>query len=156
MRFNLKEKPVSDPASIQRFNQSHQKLTELRTELDRQMNILRESFKLEFTNITKDFFAGVPDVTHVSWTQYTPYFMDGDACEFSVNDIYFNEVEDEDYGDSENGVDIDKLPSDQKELCNKLTALISENEDIMESVFGDHVRVVLTANGAEVTEYEHD
>lgn len=27
-------------------------------------------------------------VTHIYWTQYTPYHMDGDACEFSVNDVW--------------------------------------------------------------------
>lgn len=34
----------------------------------------------------RNFFAKYPMVEKVSWTQYTPYFNDGDACVFGVNE----------------------------------------------------------------------
>ena len=32
----------------------------------------------------KELFAARPEVLAVTWKQYTPYFNDGDTCEFSV------------------------------------------------------------------------
>ena len=37
-------------------------------------------------NLLKDFFKDNTLVKSVKWTQYTPYFMDGDPCVFSVNE----------------------------------------------------------------------
>lgn len=43
-------------------------------------------------------FFEYPIVQSVEWTQYTPFFNDGDPCEFSVhNYLNFNGEEDEDY-----------------------------------------------------------
>lgn len=42
-----------------------------------------------FKEITKEFFEKNPGVTGVVWTQYTPYFNDGDTCEFNVNEVTF-------------------------------------------------------------------
>lgn len=41
-----------------------------------------EDFKGWFT----EYFALYPFVTRIQWTQYTPHFNDGEACEFGVND----------------------------------------------------------------------
>jgi hypothetical protein len=42
-----------------------------------------------FKEITKEFFEKNPGITGVVWTQYTPYFNDGDTCEFSVGEPTF-------------------------------------------------------------------
>ena len=42
------------------------------------------------------FLNTCPEVTGVHWVQYTPYFNDGDSCEFGVCDICFHILEDED------------------------------------------------------------
>jgi hypothetical protein len=49
---------------------------------------LRKEFPTMFTEL----FAQAPKLKSVSWTQYTPYFNDGDTCEFSANtdDLYVN------------------------------------------------------------------
>jgi hypothetical protein len=39
------------------------------------------------SGLFEDFFSKQPDVYAIAWTQYTPHWMDGDECEFSVNDI---------------------------------------------------------------------
>lgn len=38
-----------------------------------------------FRGITKEFFDKNPSITAFKWAQYTPYFNDGDPCEFRVN-----------------------------------------------------------------------
>ena len=37
----------------------------------------------------KDFFEEHPEVGGVHWEQFTPYFMDGDPCVFSVYELTF-------------------------------------------------------------------
>ena len=37
-----------------------------------------------FKETTKEFFDQNPLVNAIVWTQYTPYFNDGDTCEFHV------------------------------------------------------------------------
>lgn len=49
-----------------------------------------------FKETTKEFFDANPGVKCIVWTQYTPYFNDGDTCTFRVNDPTFsNATEDE-------------------------------------------------------------
>lgn len=43
----------------------------------------KEAFKAAFA----DFFAKRPDVLAFRWTQYAPYFNDGEPCTFSRHDI---------------------------------------------------------------------
>lgn len=40
-----------------------------------------------FNYIFDDFFSLNPEVEKISWTQYTPYFNDGDPCVFRVGEL---------------------------------------------------------------------
>ncbi|WP_326827412.1 hypothetical protein [Streptomyces sp. NBC_01751] len=42
-----------------------------------------------------------PTITEFGWTQYTPYFNDGDVCEFSVGEIWVRTTEDVDSDEQE-------------------------------------------------------
>ena len=44
----------------------------------------RENSKKVFQAAISGFFKAYPEVGMIRWTQYTPYFNDGEACEFSV------------------------------------------------------------------------
>lgn len=41
------------------------------------------------TELFQKAFDEMPSLESIEWTQYTPYFNDGDSCVFSVNDQYF-------------------------------------------------------------------
>ena len=45
--------------------------------------------QLMFKEVTKQFFDINPGIKAVIWAQYTPYFNDGDPCEFGVNEPTF-------------------------------------------------------------------
>lgn len=45
--------------------------------------------KTAFALVAKKLFEAAPQFTAVKWTQYAPYFNDGDACEFSVHEPSF-------------------------------------------------------------------
>jgi hypothetical protein len=169
MRFNLENTAVSDPKSAERFNLVADTLDKVQTDLQAQINAAQEQFEKAFPALVKDFFAAVPQIKSVTWTQYSPYFNDGDACTFSVHDVYFATDDNEDlesYRDADSdGVfsgdmySLRKktfLTKEQIEICNKLDTMISCNEDTMESMFGNGYIIVLRPDGIETQEYDHD
>lgn len=120
----------------------------------------------------KEFFEANPRVESVKWTQYTPYFNDGDTCTFGVNEMYLGlnagpgeddedaeEQDDDDYEDDD-GMSAWSLSRSEnpemKALGEALKGLHVIPDDVMESVFGDHVRIIATRNGFDVEEYSHD
>lgn len=48
-----------------------------------------------FKELAKEFWDKNPGLTAVKWTQYTPYFNDGETCEFGVNDVIFTNAPDD-------------------------------------------------------------
>ena len=56
----------------------------------------REEAQELFKDVTKEFFETNPSIKAIVWTQYTPYFNDGDECLFSVQAPTFTNAEGED------------------------------------------------------------
>lgn len=120
--------------------------------------------KLE--EVFKSFLTENTQYKGVCWTQYTPYFNDGDTCEFSVHSPSFvieeiphgaDDLDDDDYyGGGEKTVC--EYTDGHKQTVKKFTkGVFDGNDDVFELVFGDHVRVLYTLDhGFEVDEYEHD
>lgn len=176
MRFNLDSNPspqpipqnVSSPEAVASFKLASQKIDELRKELDEKMRQLREQFRQDFSKIAAEFFAAVPRIKSLTWTQYTPYFMDGDPCEFGVNDIffatdentdfeYYREFDEKDGNFSVMSYGLKKLVTKEElELCEKMSQIIHTNSELMEDLFGDHVIIVLGADGTKTQAYDHD
>lgn len=103
------------------------------------------------------FFEAHPAVQAIRWTQYTPYFNDGDACTFGVHDFCYKEggptVFDgkDDDDDWEDGYG---QTSSTRAAVREL--LESVPEDVMLAIFGDHVQITATRAGFDVAEYEHN
>ena len=109
----------------------------------------------------KSLFEDHPSLTAVSWTQYTPYFNDGEPCEFGVHSLSFRTTETaEDAEDDEGNEGWDYIPygeDNQTDLTRALKKFAKlRDEDIMLECFGDHVQVTATRDGVEVEEYSHD
>lgn len=108
-----------------------------------------------------------PIVKSLRWTQYTPYFMDGDPCYFSVKDPYVlwatTEVEDGedddddciDSGGYEYVYSGDRLPSDKREAWDAIKAIFKLPDSIFEAAFGDHQKITVTDGNINVEEYDH-
>lgn len=77
---------------------------ELHKELEATIKQARDKIKVEaqalISAVFEDFFATNPNVYGIGWTQYTPYWQDGDECTFEVNDInvYLTEASLEEHG----------------------------------------------------------
>lgn len=110
----------------------------------------------------------LPKGMRLQWTQYTPYFNDGDACTFGVRSAYVLPVAaDEDVDEYEYGIEIDGYVIKRYE--NTIGGLQKDDlirieevwrqlpEDLLESAFGDHVQVVVMPDGAwKVDKHRHD
>ena len=109
----------------------------------------------DFKESFKKFFEDNPQVHGFKWTQYTDYFNDGEACIFHRHEIVVM------HNENEEGNDYYDLLDNKVEATENATAFIDELEDvpheIYESMFGDHVSVMATRKGFEISEYEnHD
>jgi hypothetical protein len=69
---------------------------ELNAQIKRAKQEMQDKSKGLIEEAAKRFLDACPEVTGVHWTQYTPYFNDGESCEFSVNEMCFHILEDED------------------------------------------------------------
>ena len=130
-----------------------------------------------FNSITKVFFENNPQFTRIQWAQYTPYFNDGDTCEFSTGELiatnsdevtFHGDYEGEDEGEDEDGdfnppSSVIIYPHWRKnkvvnEDFDALADLInsSAGQNMCLRTFGDHSSIVITKDGVEVQEYDHD
>lgn len=152
----------------------------------------------------EDTFIAYPQIKAIGWTQYTPYFNDGDECIFSVREpqllLAESQKDDEEDYEDEFGpgwrdsysfydyvedktqtprqstkynpntrkhepydyyprVKVYATPEDEAlyGLLNNLYTSFQQNQEILKSVFGDHVRVKAYADGnIEIEPYYHD
>lgn len=95
------------------------------------------------------YFEKYPTLDSFAWNQYTPYFNDGDTCEFSVNP--YVDINNIDEGDLESN-------STEAEISNDIRQLIEQiPEELMLDIYGDHVKVTIHRNTfVQVDQYDHD
>ena len=135
-----------------------------------------KKFKDEFTEKAKDamrkafsaFFATNPTITTIAWTQYTPYFNDGDTCVFGVNEMTFRlesdallEEDDDEEGHcsffwDDKGKRVDPIQKERAAFTEFSTSVSRLPDEIFLDAFGDHVKVIATKDGFDVQEYDHD
>jgi hypothetical protein len=126
-------------------------------ELRRLKEDMSQRFQNELKNAFQEVFTAYPNVRLIGWTQYTPYFNDGDPCVFSVKNLHvFDETVEEDAEDLYAGVDIywGDGPKNYP-LIAALALTLSGAEDLLLEMFGDHCKIVVTPSGIDVEEYEH-
>lgn len=144
-----------------------------------------------FLKEIKQFMLNAP-IQAIAWTQFTPYFNDGDVCEFRVYDVYtiihgfdkddiisVYEYEEMTYDKNSECVvissyrDYSSFPDDYHEYESKygftydineqlkeITNFITNNENLMKDIFGDHVEVIVYKNENNIDiltrDIEHD
>jgi len=124
----------------------------------------QEALKTEFQKV----FEAYPKITVIKWNQYTPYFNDGDTCEFGVGSFVIsnalNAEEVSSYGEYEGETEGEwaeelwgdtakeyPLIRDLENFCN--TGI---GKEILLMTFEDHSIVTATCEGFDIEEYEHE
>jgi RecG-like helicase len=67
---------------------SNQKIEELKAEIALMVAETKKKMEKGFAQATKFLFKEFPVLESFSWRQYTPYFNDGDVCNFSAQTDY--------------------------------------------------------------------
>ena len=136
-------------------------ILEKKREAERQIEAIREELNATggkfLCEALAPLFAEYPEVKGFRWTQYTPYYCDGDACTFSSGHDYGDPVfeEDGELVDWEDAREHDY--DDWREAARKFREAFPElTDDDMEALFGDHARVTVFPDRVEVKEYSHD
>lgn len=155
---------------MENLKNSFKELVEKQSALKKQY---REEGKKLFSVLVKEFFDKFGDeVKAFAWTQYTPYFNDGEPCTFGINDIWHitNKAYERIKTDEErdlleesiyewdecSGDDDNKLSENANAIFNEITTFIYQNDEIIQELFGDGVQVTCTKEGIETQDHEHD
>jgi hypothetical protein len=126
------------------------KYKEAQESIKKLRNEARKAAKGYFNEASKEFFTKYPELKSFSWTQYTPYFNDGEECTFSVN-AYSESI-----GiNGENGYNIED-PALQKIQEDISEFIKSFDEDDLKDMFGDHSEITVTKDGASTDSYDHE
>ncbi len=124
-------------------------------------DIAQDAFK-EYANI---LFSNHPELKSFGWTQYTPYFNDGDECVFSANieSPHINDIRYDTWGDKVYGLyeDEDDEETNSNEISDELVMKVvaflrNFDDDILKEIFGDHVEITVMPDRIDVSEYNHD
>jgi hypothetical protein len=132
-----------------------------------------------FDSFCKEIFEKHPKVESFGWSQYTPYFNDGDTCAFSANTDYISingeHVDDSNWVSEKNitnwgtwnrdlrtyegRVEVPNLDYDPElsKGADEITEFLSNfDDDFYITRFGDHAEITVSKDGVDVDEYEHD
>lgn len=123
-------------------------------EFKRMREKLVNDVRVEFPSLIMPFMNMSDRIQSISWTQYTPYFADGDTCKFSTNYSYLdiNDVYDETLFDEENWSEADKGVI--KSLKDAMRVIPDE---IYKDIFGDHAKITVSKDGTiRVESHDHD
>lgn len=137
---------------IELYKQAQAKIIAARKEAE---SIARSAF-IESAAV---LFTENPTLKSFDWRQYTPYFNDGDPCEFSayIDEPGINGVDGDniyDFGDYNKYQSNVELVPLQKAVRDFLAIF---SEDDLEVLFGDGVTVTVRADGSiDVDDYDHD
>jgi len=71
------------------FENIAKKIAEKNAEIEKMKKAHMKELQTEFNDIVKQFFEECPKVQAVVWSQYTPYFNDGEECIFGMNEAHF-------------------------------------------------------------------
>jgi len=127
-----------------------------------------------------------PTITEFGWRQYTPYFNDGEPCEFGLHGVWVRttaEVDTEDEYYDLYDLDVDYHPSlgrvhrewdnetrtyvneyyegpdeDRYNRCQALDRALQSGafDNVLLKHFGDHAMVTVRKDGIEVEFYSHE
>lgn len=133
----------------------------------------------KFKEVFKEFWNENPGINSVVWTQYAPYFNDGDPCVFGIHSLTFSNATEpddisnlrwEEYDGETEGIwgcgnwGIEKIAKKHQGVNPESTKILSTfihsdpMEGVLEGMFGSDNRIVATREGFTSEDYsgEHD
>lgn len=186
---NVEPTVVPDNVSIEDIKEAvaetNDSFLEIKEEMKRLRDEARKKVKDFFIKGMNKIFEIYPEVKTVSWTQYTPYFNDGEECVFRAHadDFYVNGYDDwgsEIWRASEGEIGEKVLLKEEMEydwvregtsskkvyktpesrsvkIYSAIEGFLSQlDDDDYKTMFGDHAKIIVRKDEITVEEYDHD
>lgn len=112
---------------------------------------------LLFQALSKELFEIYPKLENFAWAQYTPWFNDGDTCEFSAKrDRIFINGSDEPYDFYDSEPITDPNESWKTEALESICGLLYgfTNDELL-AMFADHSKIIVTKDSIVYEGYNH-
>lgn len=160
------------------FEKASGEIGKVLTDYEEMMKKVQETLRANMKGVFKAFFDSYPEVKTIHWTQYAPYFNDGEECVFGVNEPHFTKTEygeltdrEHAWGEEDDGIIVSRVWNSERKtfdeiqldanLMRDMDALSDilqsgANGDVMLAMFGNHVWVKAHRGGFEVDDYDHD
>ena len=126
------------------------KLKLLVEEIDKLKQELTQKARDGLMQCLKELFEMHPEVKKLQFTAYTPYWNDGDECTYWCNAAYA----DVNVGDDDEEENYPKVSKAVTDIFRQ--ALRQLDSDTWYDIVGDHALVIITPQGIDVQEYEHE
>ena len=148
-------------------------------EIEALKNELNEISQSSFDEFRCYIFGKYSQLESFGWTQYTPYFNDGDSTIFSANTDYL--IINGDYVDESNWISpvniinwgnwnsetksyIGRVEEENKNFDKNLSDATNEIIDFLSNFdndfyltkFGDHAEITVTKSSVDISDYDHD
>lgn len=161
------------------FTEKIKHLKEKKSEIENLNTELTKFSSGIFEDFYKYIFEKYTRLESFGWTQYTPYFNDGDTCVFHANTDYL--IINGDYVDESNWISpiniiswgnwnsesksyVDRVEEENKNFDKNLSDATNEIIDFLSNFdndfylrkFGDHAEIIVTRNGVDISDYDHD
>lgn len=140
------------------------KINDMKTKMQ---EIIKAEGETRMKEMFKELFDKFPAIVQVSWRQYTPYFNDGEPCEFGVHDPQFT-MQGEEADRYENCIwSLDsrvkdgklKAPENWEEYKAAMQAVakaVCGMDETMLATFGDHAEITVTPDKIVCESCDHD
>lgn len=157
-------------------------IKQIKEEINKLRQEAKEKVEAIFKSAVLELFTEYPVLVKIGWTQYTPYFNDGDTCTFGSNhtspSIWFTTDNDDDEEDEDDfykheyskgsfsrkwdnnscryiTVELTPEKQEEKEIAGDAVVEFLSNfdDDDVYNLFGDHQKVVITKDGVEAESY---
>lgn len=161
------------------------KYQEAKTKMEEAKKQIEKIAKDAFRDMTTEFFENNPEIVSFGWTQYTPFWNDGDTCTFSANTEYpivtftakdgktlrydenmgeltapgtavRDEEEDVEYSEDD-GIDMGPYEREINKHSKAVSNFLSNfGDDDLLTMFDDHMEITVTRKKIQTKEYEHE
>ena len=81
-------RPIPEKTETKMSSAAATKYAELKAKIAKAKAEMEATAKTAFADMAKEFFTDNPTVLAFGWTQYTPYWNDGDVCTFRAQTDY--------------------------------------------------------------------
>ena len=105
-------------------------------------------------------FKEYPQLQTICWYSYTPYFNDGDPCEYTLNGAWYTTLTIKQI--EEDGKLVNQDFDDGEEVGGRSAHMVEfdkilhENSDVVEIAYGTYSKVFITRNGTTILEYDYE